>query len=207
VSSKDRAPPLPADARRASIIAATLPLLRTYGTAVTTAQIALAAGVAEGTLFRVFPDKESLIAAAIASAFDPGPTEAMLAAIDRSQPLREALIQAVAIMQTRVERIWSLLAVLGMNVTPPDFRARNAMTERMSEADTRMRNLLAEIFAAHRNELRVDPDHAARLMRAFTFAGTHPRISELPLTPGEVVTVLLDGIRSRPDEDDDEELS
>ena len=74
-----RAAPLSPDARRASIIAATLPLLRMYGREVTTSQIALAAGVAEGTLFRVFPDKETLITAAVASVFDPTADEAGLA--------------------------------------------------------------------------------------------------------------------------------
>ena len=47
--------------------AAASSVLRLYGRDVTTAQIAMAAGTAEGTLFRVFPDKESLIQAAIAA--------------------------------------------------------------------------------------------------------------------------------------------
>ena len=59
----------PEDRRRA-IIAATVPLLEQHGAAVTTRQIADAAGIAEGTIFRVFPDKDSLIRDAIGSAFD-----------------------------------------------------------------------------------------------------------------------------------------
>ena len=42
---------------------ATLPLLRAHGLSITTRQIAEAAGVAEGTIFGVFPDKEALLQA------------------------------------------------------------------------------------------------------------------------------------------------
>ena len=58
--ARRRVAPLAPDDRRAALIEATLPLLREHGTAVSTRQIADAAGVAEGTIFRVFPDKNSL---------------------------------------------------------------------------------------------------------------------------------------------------
>ncbi|HYD08975.1 MAG TPA: helix-turn-helix domain-containing protein, partial [Acidimicrobiales bacterium] len=83
--SSTRAPALPAEERRRAILDATLPLLIERGSAVSTKQIAEAAGIAEGTIFRVFPDKDSLVRAAVELAFDPEPTEQALAAIDATQ--------------------------------------------------------------------------------------------------------------------------
>lgn len=196
MATNRRAGALPPEARRASIIDATLPLLRTYGAAVTTAQIAMAAGVAEGTLFRVFPDKEALIAAAIQTAFDPAPTEALLAQIDRERPLRDQLIAAVEILRSRVEQIWQMLAILGMS--SPLQRPKLAGPP--SEHDAGIRAQLVAIFEPHRDELRCDPAYAARVLRMVAFAGSHPRITDnLPLTAAEIVAVVLDGIRTRDD--------
>lgn len=188
-----RAAPLSPEARRASIIAATVPLLRRYGSAVTTAQIALAAGVAEGTLFRAFADKEALIAAAIQSAFDPRPTEAKLAAVDRALPLREQLIAIVEILQDRVEQFWQLVTVLNLSLPPPKREENNP-------SDSAVREQIAAIIAPHAGELRCDATYATRMLRSLTFAGTHPRITEgQPFTAAEIVAILLDGIRRRED--------
>jgi AcrR family transcriptional regulator len=54
-----RASMLPPEERRSMIVAATLPLLVEHGEMVTTRQIADAAGIAEGTIFRVFADRTS----------------------------------------------------------------------------------------------------------------------------------------------------
>ena len=53
------------DDRRRTLVEATIPLLHEHGKAVTTKQIADAAGVAEGTLFRVFDSKDDLVTAAV----------------------------------------------------------------------------------------------------------------------------------------------
>ncbi|WP_437592036.1 TetR/AcrR family transcriptional regulator [Sorangium sp. So ce1000] len=195
-----RAAPLPPEERRASIIAATIPLLRLYGRNVTTAQIAMAAGTAEGTLFRVFPDKESLIQAAIATLFDPTPTLRELERIDLTTPLRERLIQAVEVLQRRVEGIWQLISMLGMTMPPMRSESERAQ---MPRQDEQLYELLERLFEASRDELRCDPAYAARLLRIMSFAGTHPRITDgMPLTAAEVVTILLDGIRRRSEEEE-----
>ena len=56
-----RAAPMAADDRRQAIVDAVVPLLLEQGGDVTTRQIAEAAGIAEGTIFRVFPDKAALL--------------------------------------------------------------------------------------------------------------------------------------------------
>ncbi|MDR0944636.1 MAG: TetR/AcrR family transcriptional regulator, partial [Bifidobacteriaceae bacterium] len=66
--TRGRAAPMSAEDRREAILDAVLPLLQQAGSAVSTRRIAQAAGIAEGTIFRVFRDKEELMAAAFGRA-------------------------------------------------------------------------------------------------------------------------------------------
>jgi hypothetical protein len=56
---------------------------------------------------------------------------------------------------------------------------------------------LADLFAAHRDRIRVDPVNAARLLRALTMSLTHPMIAAEASTAAEIVDLVLHGIGSR----------
>src|SRR3954453_9179210 len=97
VQGRSRAAALPLEERRAAIVQATLPLFLEHGAAVTSREIAHAAGIAEGTIFRVFDDKTALLDAVIEAAFDPAPIELAIRSIDAALPFEDRLIAAVEI--------------------------------------------------------------------------------------------------------------
>jgi AcrR family transcriptional regulator len=88
---------MPSELRRESIVAAALPLVRAHGSRVLTADVARAAGIAEGTLFRVFADKESLLAACLEHVADTGEVHRRLSALD-SPDLTSAVAAAVTVV-------------------------------------------------------------------------------------------------------------
>lgn len=107
-----RAAPLPPDERRVAILRAVLPVVRSRGGDVTTRELAEAAGVAEGTLFRVFDDKQTLVREAIAAALDPGEFVAELGAIELTRPVEERLGTAIRLGVARMEDLALWLALV-----------------------------------------------------------------------------------------------
>lgn len=191
-----RATALPAEERRAHLVAATLPLVLAHGRDVSTRAIAQAAGVAEGTIFRVFHSKDELVDAAVQAAFDPTPAVREIAAIDRSAPLEQRLGAAVRVLQARMARLQRLLDALGGQVhheggSRPDPAAHAARLAPVTAA-------LSALLAPDRDRLRRPPEQAARLLRAMVFAGTHPFMTEgHALSDTEIVDLLLNGLIHR----------
>ena len=186
---------MPPEQRRETIIDAALPLLRQHGEDVTTKQIADAAGIAEGTIFRVFPDKDALITATIARVFDPQPTLAEISRVDVTLPLRPRLKAAVDILARRLDAVWELMSAMRM-IGPPEQHPRLRAALPAHEINDLLPAQLIALIEPDRDRFRVDPAQVARVLRLVTFAGTHPRITDgAPLTTDEIVDLLLGGLQ------------
>ena len=191
-----RAAPLPLDERRAALIAATEPLLERFGRDVSTRQIAEAAGVAEGTIFRAFATKEELIDAVIEDAFDTQRTCDELAQVDPGLSLEERLTVAVTILQERLRRIFALFGSLRLHKEPHDhdsFRAKQ-------QADYELINhAIASLIKPDQDRLRLDVKDAASALRTITFSITHPMLGDPRLIePRQIVDLILYGICRQP---------
>lgn len=177
-----RATAMPAEERRAAIIDAVRPLLVEHGERVTSRQIADAAGVAEGTIFRVFADKHELIVAAVEAALDPAPFEEAVRTVDPSLPLRDRLVAVVELSQRRTAHVWRLVSSVQSVLGEPIARPLSTSAA------------IEEIFEPERARLRVEPAVAARMLRALTLSMTHPMLATDPAPPADIVDVLLHGI-------------
>ena len=175
------------EARREELIFATRPLLLEHGRATTTRLIAEAAGIAEGTIFRIFPTKDELFDAVLETEFDPEPFLAEIRAIDLELPLRERLVAATGLLQRRFIRIFHLMTAMGLPKPPERFRT-DALRKRLAEDG------LARVIKPDAEKFRMPPDEVVRVLRLLTFSGSHPHISEpRPMRPEEIVDVILHG--------------
>jgi AcrR family transcriptional regulator len=197
--TRPRATALPPDERRRAIIDAVVPLLVEHGPTITTRQIADAAGIAEGTIFRVFPDKAALLMATAAETVNPeGGAEAMALALADVPDLYTKLQVVIAQLVRRMEQ--GMLVMMALRATfikeghtgdvppgPPKFilDANRLLLE----------SLATNVFEPHRTELGLPPRRAALILRSLVFGTWHPGTQDGDrLTVDEIAEACLVGV-------------
>lgn len=182
-----------AEERRAHIVTAVTPLLLERGGEVSTREIAEAAGVAEGTIFKVFANKDAVIHAVLRRLMDPAED---LAHLEDWRPtsLSETVRTLLHDMQQRIRQISAVMSLLNGRHPERDEKSDQAHREHQ-EATERLLLAIDARFEPWADELRVPVRTATVLIRAAAFASAHPMLSAGAESDPDLLTdVLLHGL-------------
>ena len=186
-----------AEDRRAMIVHAVLPLLMEHGANVTSSQIARAAGIGEGTIFRAFKDKDELFDACTAEALKPDHVLDAIAEIPVDQPLEDRLVEAAEALGAHLERMGALMGALHASGRVkhrdqrPEGQSRSWKGGRR-ESMAAIRGAMVELFTPEEDRLRLPPEQLADLFLTLLFGGRRMASDDAPTTR-QVVDFFLHG--------------
>jgi AcrR family transcriptional regulator len=194
VKRQARARPMVPDDRRRAILDVVVPLLIAKGSSLTTAEIAQAANIAEGTIFRVFPDKSAVMLEAVKAAMDATEVADAIRAISAQAPMKEQLVEAARALL----RYFNRMVALGESLrsgSPLHRERQQEMVALMRKSSTTISTALGHLFARHGPVLRVPPATAVAAFRGLVFASAHPMLPPRErLAVEDAVSILLSGI-------------
>jgi len=204
VQGRVRAAALPLEERRSAIVAATLPLFLDQGGAVTTREIAQAAGIAEGTIFRVFPDKKSLLMAAAEEAINPsGGQELFDKAMADVTDLRDQIVLSAQRVLDRMLLTMSVMVAVRPHLIQafhedPESKKHMGPPAFVLKAQEDLHRRLTRLFEPHRGELAVEPDVPATALRSLIFGASRPELGmKAVLTADQIADIVLGGVLRR----------
>lgn len=191
-----RAPALAPEERRQALKEATLPLLMEHGLQISTRQIAQAAGVAEGTIFRVFPTKQDLINEVILDAVAPDAALAEIAALPTGLPLHAHVQNLMDVLVRRMTVNNRFIPL----IHSPALRPGTATCAGKALRDGRylVAAAVAESLTPYTDDLRVSPHRAAAILVANVFTTITLLAGDVtsPHT-GDMASLLLYGIADK----------
>lgn len=175
------------DDRRESILVSVIPLILAHGSNITTKQIAESAGVAEGTLFRAFGDKETLINAAVERFLDPEAFRAGLRLIDPNAPLDEKVRDILIHLRARFTGIMGVMSAVGLKGPPPGPDRSGEFVE-----------IVSNVLASETERLRIPIEQAAFLIRLVAFGVSIESFNHShPFDSDELAQFVLYGIAGK----------
>ena len=187
VSARRRLTP---DERRVEIIESIVTLLATRGPAATCAEIADAAGIAQGTIFHAFADKQALIDAVVAHVMDVDDLVASLEALDSIAELEDRLEACAAVVIARMERMIPTVMKCGM---PSGFDAND-------HPGIKLQRVIAALMEPDAAFLAHPPAQVAAAFFGLCAASAQQAaLGDGPTMPSphELVVLFLDGARMR----------
>ncbi|WP_163512868.1 TetR/AcrR family transcriptional regulator [Fodinicola acaciae] len=206
-----RAPAMSVEDRRAAIVKAALPLVMEHGANVTTKQVAQVAGIAEGTVFRAFADKDELIRVCVVEAFRMDEAVDRIRQTGADVPLDDRLRTAATILYEQMSRIGVLMQALA--ASGYDMRKQYDSKDDQDGPHKFFVNVteaVGDLIAYDQDRLTIPASHAAQLFLSLIF-GIRTRYGATTTTDAEnaayfdeITRILLHGaIRSDLEENRD----
>ncbi|SJN42724.1 Transcriptional regulator, TetR family [Microbacterium esteraromaticum] len=185
-----RASPMTIEQRREMIATAAIPLFIEQGSSVTTKQLADHLGIAEGTIFRAYGDKDALIRAVVDVFFDHANDTLVPEISTAGLSIEERLHAVIRHARGRAKGMFAMLSLLDPG------EARQYMKRRPSGG---FEETAAQIFTADAAQLQIPPRKLGALIRLLVIAASAPQLGDgAALSDEELVDFALYGIAGRP---------
>lgn len=181
-----RAAPMPLEDRREWIAVEAIPLFVEHGALVTSKQLAEYLGIAEGTIFRAFADKDALIKAVVEAFFVQTHETVTAELLHNRGDLRDTLFTIIRTTREFSRGVFRMLALLD----------HDEVHEIIKHQDNRcFEDTVKQALSPYAKQLNLPSDRLGALIKLVVVAASAPRLSaSIPLDDEEILDFILYGI-------------